>query len=79
MKPEETIHIRGLKWAYERRTTGFSQQEFRDALNFTDEEWDWAEWLFFNGIGGDSPLIWTPQNEYLRHDQAWGADMVLKS
>lgn len=76
-KPEDSVYVKGLVWAYERQGRGFTKEEFREALQITDPEWDIVEWLFFNGISHDSPLIWTPLKEYLRHGQIWGDIMHL--
>ncbi len=65
VKPEKSIYVRTLLWAYEKQHTGFTEAEMKDALNLSDEEWTWIHWMFFNGLNGNAPLIWIISEEFL--------------
>lgn len=45
-------------WAFDKKDAGFTLDELREAMNVDQSEWEWIEWMFTNGLNGDSPLIW---------------------
>jgi len=62
--PKDSLYIKALLWAYEKRDVGFMKQEMKKELNISDEEWPWVSWMLFNGLNGDSPLAYPISNEF---------------
>lgn len=69
MKAKDSLYIQSLLWAYEKRHTGFTRDEMKIELKISEEEWPWVQWMFFNGIGGDSPLAWRMSTEYTQNGE----------
>ena len=58
MRPEDSLYIKVLLWAFDRKDAGFTLEELREAMNVNQSQWEWIEWMFTNALNGDSPLIW---------------------
>lgn len=64
-KKQKSIYVVALLWAYEKQHEGFTKEEMKTALNLSDDEWVWVHWMFFNGLNGEAPLIWSISREFL--------------
>ena len=78
-KVEKSIYVRTLLWAYEKQHRGFTKDEMRRALELNEEEWAWIHWMFFNGLGGAAPLIWSIPTEVRTDGRRFGEAYYLSA
>lgn len=62
-KPSD-LYIKGLLWAYKKGGSGFTKEELKAELNVSESDWPWVQWVFFNALNGDAPLMWFISSEY---------------
>ncbi len=56
--PKDSIYVKALLWGYKKQHTGFTKAEMKVALNISETEWSWVDWVFTNALNGDAPLFW---------------------
>lgn len=57
MPNKQTLYIRGLQWASDRGSVGFTLNELRAAVTTDEGEWTWVKRMLLGEINGDPPLI----------------------
>ncbi len=68
-----------MLWAYKKQHIGFTKEEMKGELNLSGEQWVWIHWMFFNGLNGEAPLIWSISDEFRLPGTCFGEKWYLSA